>query len=132
MANRRKSRRAGKHKSGITEPPQPAPTRTRNALHTLAGVVDHPLAAVFVIAGLVIGLWLSPTYLYEDGMFYLRYAWNLASGYGLVYNPGEYYEGNTAFLWTILLTPAFWLGVEPRLYIGGRGGGLAARGLARA
>ncbi len=72
MANRRKSRRAARHKSGIAEPPQPAPTRTRNALRTLAGVVDHPAAAVLVIAGLTIGLWLSPTDVYEDGMVCLR------------------------------------------------------------
>ncbi len=127
MTSRRKSRRAGaRHGSGIAKPPQPAPTRTRNALHTLARATDHPLAAMFVIAALVIGLWLSPTDVYEDGMFYLRYARNLALGHGLVYNPGEYYEGNTAFLWTILLTPAFWLGVEPVFYLRALGGLFAA------
>ncbi len=118
----RKSRRP----SANTESPRPASRQTSKALQLLGRAVDHPLAAVFVIAGLVIGLWLSPTYLYEDGMFYLRYARNLASGYGLVYNPGEYYEGNTAFLWTILLTPAFWLGVEPVFYLRALGGLFAA------
>ena len=40
---------------------------------------------------------------YEDGFIYLRVAENLADGHGLVYNPGERYETNTDFLWSILL-----------------------------
>ena len=52
-------------------------------------------------------------YVSEDAMFYLRYARNLAEGRGLVYNPGEYYENNTNFLWSVLLVPAFWLNIEP-------------------
>ncbi len=115
MAGRKKSRRATGSGPESVEPRQPA-------FRALAGIADHPAAAMLVTAGLVIGLWLSPTYLYEDGMFYLRYAQNLALGHGLVYNPGEYYEGNTAFLWTILLTPAFWLGVEPGFYLRALGG----------
>ena len=53
----------------------------------------------------------------DDGMIYLRYAYNLANGYGLVYNPGEYYESNTNFLWSILLVPTFWIGLDPTIYL---------------
>jgi arabinofuranosyltransferase len=37
-------------------------------------------------------------------MFALRYAWNLAHGDGLVWNPGERVEGITSFLSTITMT----------------------------
>jgi hypothetical protein len=37
-------------------------------------------------------------------MVSLRYAWNLAHGDGLVWNPGERVEGTTSFLFTIYMT----------------------------
>jgi arabinofuranosyltransferase len=48
--------------------------------------------------------------LFDDAMVSLRYAWNLARGDGLVWNPGERVEGITSFLSTISMTPgAFFL-----------------------
>ena len=43
--------------------------------------------------------WLS-----DDAMVSMRYARNLADGFGLVWNPGERVEGYTNFLWTIVMT----------------------------
>jgi arabinofuranosyltransferase len=42
--------------------------------------------------------------LFDDAMVALRYAWNLAHGDGLVWNPGERVEGITSFLSTIYMT----------------------------
>ena len=42
--------------------------------------------------------------LFDDAMVSLRYAWNLAHGEGLVWNPGERVEGTTSFLSTITMT----------------------------
>ena len=41
----------------------------------------------------------------DDAYISLRYARNLVSGTGLVYNPGEYVQGYTNFLWVMLYLP---------------------------
>ncbi|XDD51707.1 hypothetical protein AB3N59_08260 [Leptospira sp. WS92.C1] len=41
----------------------------------------------------------------DDAFISLRYAKNFAEGKGLVFNAGEYTEGYTNFLWTLLLVP---------------------------
>ena len=40
----------------------------------------------------------------DDALISLRYAWNLAHGQGLVWNPGERVEGFTNPLWTLYAT----------------------------
>src|SRR4051794_35113210 len=49
--------------------------------------------------------WLShfSTYQVDDAFIVYRYARNLATGAGFVFNPGEQVEGVTCFLWTVLL-----------------------------
>jgi len=42
--------------------------------------------------------------LFDDAMIAMRYARNMAGGSGLVWNPGEYIEGYTNFLWTLWMT----------------------------
>jgi hypothetical protein len=75
-------------------------------------------AVVLTIAILALaGFWL-PTVLYgysttiggtrywwlvDDMMITMRYGKNLAHGYGLVWNPGEYVEGYTNFLWALYM-----------------------------
>jgi hypothetical protein len=39
----------------------------------------------------------------DDAMISMRYARNLATGNGLVWNPGEHVEGYTNFLWTLYM-----------------------------
>ena len=45
----------------------------------------------------------------DDAFISYRYARNLATGRGLVFNPGERVEGYTNFLYVLLMTPAFWV-----------------------
>lgn len=52
-------------------------------------------------------------YAVDDAYISFRYARNLAQGSGLVFNPGEHVEGFTNFSFTVLIAPAFWLGVDP-------------------
>jgi len=42
--------------------------------------------------------------LFDDAMVSMRYAWNLSHGLGLGWNPGEYVEGYTNFLMTLLMS----------------------------
>src|SRR5215210_3105270 len=42
--------------------------------------------------------------LIDDAMISMRYAWNLSHGSGLVWNPGEYVEGYTNLLMTLLMS----------------------------
>jgi len=44
--------------------------------------------------------------LFDDAMISMRYAWNLSHGFGLVWNPGEYVEGYTNLLMTLLMSLA--------------------------
>jgi hypothetical protein len=48
----------------------------------------------------------------DDTFITLRYASNFLSGHGFVYNPGEYVEGYTHFLWLLLLTFSGLLGFD--------------------
>ncbi len=43
-------------------------------------------------------------YTVEDAYISFRYAQNLLAGNGLVYNPGDYVEGYTNFLWIIIIS----------------------------
>jgi arabinofuranosyltransferase len=70
----------------------------------------------------------------DDAYITARYARNLANGQGLVFNPGEYVEGITNLLWTLVLAgtaklglpldgTAVWLGIACGLgamWVGGR------------
>jgi hypothetical protein len=42
--------------------------------------------------------------LFDDAMISMRYAWNFSHGLGLVWNPGEYIEGYTNLLMTLLMS----------------------------
>ena len=49
----------------------------------------------------------------DDAYICLRYGKNLVQGVGLVFNPGEYYEGFTTPLWTLLSAAIIALGLPP-------------------
>ena len=49
----------------------------------------------------------------DDAYISFRYAQNLVTGNGLVFNPGERVEGYTNFLWTIMLALFMRLGMDP-------------------
>ena len=66
------------------------------ALLTLLSVVALFQNSIIVDGARV--FWLN-----DDQMISMRYARNLAQGYGLVWNPGERVEGYTNFLWTLVM-----------------------------
>lgn len=53
------------------------------------------------------------TWTLDDAYITFRYAENWVKGTGIVYNPGEYVEGYTNFLWLSLLALGKWVGLEP-------------------
>lgn len=55
-------------------------------------------------------------YIVDDAFISFRYARNLVQGAGLVFNHAERIEGYTNFLWTLIITPAFWLSIDPLLF----------------
>jgi arabinofuranosyltransferase len=69
-----------------------------------------PLCLVAI--ALALGLSYGPC-TQDDAFISFRYAENLVSGNGLVYNPGEYVEGFTNLSWTLLLAGVMSLGIEP-------------------
>jgi arabinofuranosyltransferase len=53
--------------------------------------------------------------LIDDAFIFFRYAANLVSGHGLVFNPGERVEGYTSLLWVLLLAGTTWAGIDPEI-----------------
>ena len=53
------------------------------------------------------------SFLTDDSFISFRYARNLAEGMGLVFNEGEYVDGYSNFLWTILMSAFIKLGFSP-------------------
>jgi hypothetical protein len=63
-----------------------------------------------VLASFLLEFWAIPPH-YDDAYISYRYAANLVAGRGLVYNPGEYVEGYSNLLWTLLVAAGLALGV---------------------
>lgn len=55
-------------------------------------------------------------FILDDAFISFRYAYNLAHGYGLVWNIGERVEGYTNFLWTMIMTIPMIFNWEPILF----------------
>jgi hypothetical protein len=85
---------------GVALSPERAAQLVRLA-HGL-GLLAVVIPALFVSA---VNLHVS----YDDAFITYRYAYNLASGNGFVYNPGEWYMGTTAPLYGLLLGMLGWL-----------------------
>jgi hypothetical protein len=68
------------------------------------------LAAATILAVVnTLGYWAYTT---DDAFITLRYSWHLAQGHGLVFNPGEWVEGYSNPLWTLVLTVPLLLGFD--------------------
>jgi arabinofuranosyltransferase len=62
-------------------------------------------ASLFIYRSSVVGLDGGRYFaLFDDAMISMRYAWNFSHGFGLVWNPGEYVEGYTNPLWTLVMS----------------------------
>ena len=77
-------------------------------------------ALLFLFIG--IAIYLSQVYLYypftvDDAFISFRYADNLASGHGLVFNPGERVEGFTNLLFVLLEAGAIRMGMGPETFV---------------
>lgn len=78
-----------------------------------------PLYAVGAFVLILLGAWVWAWYnrfILDDALISFRYARHLAEGVGLVYNPGEYVEGYTNFLWTVWLAVSFFVNVDPIVF----------------
>ncbi len=76
----------------------------------------HPLFYLLYLPWLALLGWLTSLawFLCDDAFISFRYVRNLLEGHGLVFNPGEYVEGYSNFLWVLELA-AIWgiFGVRP-------------------
>jgi hypothetical protein len=71
------------------------------------------LTVVLVLAAAVrVYVEQSTGFQFDDAWITYRYAENLATGNGFVYNTGEYVEGSTAPLLVLLLSLFRWLGIS--------------------
>lgn len=75
--------------------------------------VSTLLGGAVVVFAAIRGVRLA--WLADDSFISFRYAWNLVHGHGLVYNAGEYVEGYTNLLWTLLIAAAMAVGVSPEV-----------------
>lgn len=89
-----------------------------------------PVIATLILLGVVIRVWLASTTHATEEDFYitLRYAENIASGRGFVYNPGEHVLGVTTPLYALLLALIKWVGWNP--VAGAKGIGIVSDALA--
>ncbi len=75
-------------------------------------------ALAFCTLALALGLYgylaYSMEFTQDDAYISYRYARNLVEGVGLVYNPGEYVEGFTNLLWTLLVAAGLAVGLEAK------------------
>lgn len=72
------------------------------------------LALVALVGGLISYLTFAE-FLFEDSYITLRYATQLASGNGLVFQTGEWVLGTSAPLWAMVMALPIALGVDPEL-----------------
>jgi arabinofuranosyltransferase len=85
------------------------------SMRPLAGLTWRQ-AAPWLVTACTVALFLweftAPIVQADDAFISYRYAVNLATGHGLVFNPGEYVEGFTNLLWTLLVAAGIRLGLE--------------------
>lgn len=83
----------------------PEPLRSTNRPRVYASLL---LAVVPLILSVLAAL----NFVKDDAYISFRYAHNLVTGHGLVFNPGDRLEGYTNFLWTVLIAPFEAMGAD--------------------
>ena len=68
------------------------------------------ITVLIVLSATFISKLSAVIFIQDDAFISLRYANNFLLGKGLVFNPGEYVEGYTNFLWVVLLVLSGLLG----------------------
>ena len=101
ILSRRHAHRAGA--TGLPEEPSPAPLAKWIGIG-LVGLLFVVWAGVFIHRTSFVAIDGERYFcLFDDSMISMRYAWNLAHGNGLAWNPGERVEGITNLLMTLLM-----------------------------
>jgi arabinofuranosyltransferase len=77
------------------------------------GIALARLLLVAMLAAFLFESWQIPPQ-YDDSYISYRYASNFTHGHGLVYNVGEYVEGFSNLLWTLLVAAGLALGFEAK------------------
>ena len=78
--------------------------------------LNHKIVSIYL--SLLIGAFalykaITQHWVCDDAFISFRYAKNLKEGLGLVYNSGEFVEGFTNFLWTILISVGMNFNLDP-------------------
>ena len=68
---------------------------------------------ILLVFGLLIRIWWD--FRVDDAYITYRYAANLASGLGPVFNVGQHVEGYTSFLWMLVMSIPLSIGLDPLL-----------------
>jgi hypothetical protein len=86
------------------------PVAARDTRHTiqLAWLI-HALSVLVIVVPAIFVSAINLNISYDDAFITYRYAGNLASGVGFVYNAGEWYMGTTAPLYGLLLGGLGWI-----------------------
>lgn len=69
-------------------------------------------ANALLFVPLILSVLAALDFVKDDAYISFRYAHNLVTGHGLVFNPGERLEGYTNFLWTVLIAPFEAMGAD--------------------
>lgn len=97
-------------------PARVAERRPHDASRAMAVRVDGQTAfrllALALLVVLTVWSFAAPVTQLDDAFISYRYAHNLVAGHGLVFNPGEYVEGYTNLLWTLMIAGGMALGGE--------------------
>jgi len=101
----------------VPQPDAPPPQRVeaQSAQRSSLTPVRALSLTVPVLLGIACSVWFI-TFTLDDPWVTFRYAWQLAHGHGLVFNPGEHVEGYTNFLWTVIMTGVIKLGGDPLIW----------------
>lgn len=79
-----------------------------SVLNTYSTSARRKYSVAIVVFFILYCLFLSWSFLFQnvdDAYISFRYGKNMMRGFGLIYNPGEYVEGYTNFLWTVITAP---------------------------
>ena len=88
-----------------------------NGILYLSKIYTHHFKKIFtLILLLILMLAWNHRWMADDAFISFRYAENFVHGNGLVWNNGEFVEGYTNFLWTILISGFIALGGNPAIW----------------
>ena len=113
MARKNTTSRDGDDPARGTRPSRDAAPAARQSI---AAPGRQPWTAYLLLSILLAsGLfaWARHRYEFDDAFISYRYAHNLSSGHGLVFNPGERVEGYSNLLWIVILTVGARVGLPP-------------------